>query len=106
MRDGPIDQIEDRSHIFNASNDYRGVNTLILIAACGEWWKFKIAKRESYSSSSDHLLSDLDVEISSMMVDYNPALPKTPKATKPTYLCRHVDDTVVQDPFFSESVVI
>lgn len=107
MRDA-TDQLEERADlIFNASNKYQGVNKLILIAACGEWWIFKIARRESYTFSnmfsSDLHNSEIDSE---EMMAYNPALPQdTPQGPRPTNICRHVDDAVLNDPSFSESAV-
>lgn len=96
-----IDQLEERAdQIFNASNDYQGVDMLVLIAACGEWWRFKIARKDDYSMAGDFLVDVQDSE----MVDYKPVHPK-PKAPRSKDVCRHVDDTVVLDPLFAEMVV-
>jgi len=67
-----------------------GVNTLVLIAACGEWWRFKIATRKAYSTAGD-ILDGVYNRKASQMVDYKSALPK-PKGPRPTHACRHVGD--------------
>lgn len=99
-----FDQLEDRAdQIFNASNNYQGVDTLVLIAACGEWWRFKIARRDAYSTAGNIFdKSSKDSE----MVDYRHELPEPkPKGPRPRQVCRYLGDVVVRKPPFSELFV-
>jgi hypothetical protein len=111
LMDDAFDQLEDRAvHIFNSSK-YQGVHTLILISACGEWWRFKVANKDAYSTAGNFFDDGGGIKrADSVRVEYTPGHPKSEskpqtKGPRPTYICRHVDDVVVKNPLFSELVV-
>jgi hypothetical protein len=69
MRDA-TEQVEDQAALaFN--DDVYKMDKIILIAACGEWWRFMIATRDVYERKAEYFFQEMEDEDDHDKVSYN-----------------------------------
>jgi len=67
-----IEDVEDQARLAFGVTLYKELNAIILIAACGEWWRFRVATRDGMKSEDTfNLLESPDEEDSNFDVDEN-----------------------------------